>query len=88
MAKISIKSEPCKIYLIKINKMTLKCYYENLPRRTQPKDDFLKAVAQRCDVTVTTVRNWILYNRRPQKERYVDILSELSGLKKEELWSD
>lgn len=67
-------------------KMNLKRYYENLPRRTQPKDDFLKNVSERCGVTKTTVRNWVLYGVKPLKEEHVNVLVEMSGLKKEELW--
>ncbi len=68
--------------------MTLKDYYKNLPERTSPKFDFLKKVSELCNVTVTTARNWCIYGMKPKTYTHVKILSEISGIKEEDLWSE
>ena len=66
--------------------MNLKDYYNNLPARIAPKQDFVEEVAKRCGVTATTVKNWVLYGLHPQRYEHVKVLMELSGLTEEELW--
>jgi len=68
--------------------MTLKGYYERLLKEDTPSNKFLKDVAERCEVSTTTVRNWCLYNIRPQRKSCVRVLSELSGIEEEELWGN
>lgn len=41
--------------------MTLKDYYEALPRQSSPKSDFIKRVTRECGVEPCTVRNWIWF---------------------------
>lgn len=69
-------------------KMTLKGYYLGLPTRIAPRGEFVAEVARRCRVTQQTVRNWIYYGNKPQQEIHYKILSEMTGIKEEELWSD
>lgn len=70
-------------------KLSLKGYYEGLPKPFSPKQNFLEEVQRRCgNVTMTTVRNWVLYGRRPNNPVHKSILSELTGIKEEELWTD
>ena len=63
----------------KADKITLKGYYKNLP---EPE------VAQRCNVTTATVRNWIMYGFRPENPEYVAVLSEMTGIPADSLWLD
>ena len=70
----------------KSKKITLKGYYENLPLRQAPRNDFIQTVAEKCNVTPQTVRNWCIYGMKPQDYKHVLILSELTGIKAEELW--
>lgn len=69
-------------------KMTLKGYYQTLPCRTAPRYEFISEVVKRCHVREQTVRNWILYGIKPQQKKHIEILSELTGIKEEDLWTD
>ena len=42
----------------KKQKMTLLDYYENLPKSSYPKKDFIQRIMAECDVSFTTARNW------------------------------
>ena len=67
-------------------KMTLLDYYENLPKSSYPKKDFIQKVMNECDVSFTTARNWTKGNTRPMVDWQVDKLSEITGIPKEQLW--
>lgn len=68
--------------------MTLRGYYNSLPEATHPKTDLLRSIAKKCDVSETTVRNWIRYGFKPNKKEHVQILSEMTGIPVENLWAD
>ena len=68
--------------------LTLKDYYAGLPLRKSPRKDFISEVCRRCSVSEQTVRNWCIYGMKPQDFRHVKILSELTGIKEESLWTD
>lgn len=70
----------------KKQKMTLRGYYNSLPRVIQPKQEFMRKVVERTGVTETTVRNWVLYGIEPQKVEYKRVICEITGLSEEELW--
>lgn len=70
----------------KTQKMTLSDYYENLPKSSYPKKDFIQKVMNECDVSFTTARNWTKGNTRPMVDWQVDKLSEITGIPKEQLW--
>lgn len=70
----------------KTKKMTLSDYYENLPKSSYPKKDFIQKVMNECDVSFTTARNWTKGNTRPMVDWQVDKLSEITGIPKEQLW--
>ncbi len=72
----------------KADKITLKGYYKNLPEPIHPKKEFIMEVAQRCNVTTATVRNWIMYGFRPENPEYVAVLSEMTGIPADSLWID
>lgn len=67
-------------------KMTLKDYYSSLPKRKSPRKEFVQEVSARCGVSEQTVRNWCIYGMLPQDFRHVKVLSEITGIKEEDLW--
>ena len=71
----------------KNSKITLKGYYESLPKRKSPRKEFVDEVASRCGVSEQTVRNWCIYGMKPQDFKHVKILAEITGIKEEELWT-
>lgn len=66
--------------------MTLNGYYKTLPTHTAPKKSFIAEVAQRCGVSEQTVRNWCIYGMKPNNYKHIRILSEITGIKEEDLW--
>ncbi len=69
-------------------KITLRGYYENLPDASCPKTDFINEIASRTGVTSTTVRNWIFYGMKPANEKHIMVLTDITGISKNELWED
>lgn len=68
--------------------MTLQDYYHALDvARPKPKKLFVQDIADACNVETGTVRNWILYGVRPSEQRYIDVLSEKTGIASDKLWS-
>lgn len=72
----------------KTKKMTLKDYYEGIPLRNAPRNEFVKEVARRCSVSEQTVRNWCLYGIKPQSYEHVNVLIELTGIEAKNLWKE
>lgn len=72
----------------KVQKMTLKGYYLQIPESTHPKTDFVNEIAIEAGVSVATVRNWVIYGMRPQNKKHVDILVKKTGIPADELWED
>lgn len=70
----------------KTKKMTLKCYYNQIPMHSAPRKDFIKRVSNKCGVSENTVRNWCIYGMRPKDYAHVRILSEMTGINEDELW--
>lgn len=70
----------------KKQKMTLLDYYENLPKSSYPKKDFIQRIMTECDVSFTTARNWTKGNTRPMVDWQIEKLSEITGIPKEQLW--
>ncbi len=69
-------------------KMTLKSLYLSFPKRTSPRAEFAEMIAERCGVTVTTARNWLLYSMRPNNPEHIAILSEITGIAPEDMWAE
>lgn len=67
-------------------KMTLKGYYENLPKSTYPKKDFIVKIMAKCNISYTTALNWVKGLTRPQDEDNLKILSEITGIPQDSLW--
>lgn len=57
-----------------MEQLTLSRYYDELPRPTPPKTEFVKRVAERCGVDTQTVRYWLRGDRLPGRESHLDIL--------------
>lgn len=70
----------------KKQKMTLLDYYENLPKSSYPKKDFIQRIMSECDVSFTTARNWTKGHTRPIVDWQIEKLSEITGIPKEQLW--
>lgn len=70
----------------KKQKMTLLDYYENLPKSSYPKKDFIQRIMSECDVSFTTARNWTKGHTRPMVDWQIKKLSEITGIPKEQLW--
>lgn len=70
----------------KSQKLTLKGYYDGLPKSSFPKKDFVLKVVQECDVSFTTANNWVRGVTKPNKKQYIEKLSEITGIPQEQLW--
>lgn len=70
----------------KPKKMTLQGYYESLSEATHPKTEFLNSVAQECNVSFTTARNWVTGRTKPMNPRHIEVLTRLTGIKGNLLW--
>lgn len=66
--------------------MTLKGYYENLPKSTYPKKNFLAQVMNECDVSFTTANNWVKGHTKPVKRSQILALSRITGISIDKLW--
>jgi hypothetical protein len=62
-------------------------YYKNLPRVIAPKINFCKEVSKNCGVDLATVRTWVWGDRSPRNPEHLEILSKMTGIKKEDLFS-
>ena len=72
----------------KVQKMTLKGYYQQLPDAVHPKTDFVNEIAIETGVSIATVRNWVIYGMRPQNRKHIDVLVRKTGIPADELWQD
>ena len=76
----------------KVEKISLKRYYSALPERIAPKQKLLEEIQQKCYEktgfvpTMTSIRNWVLYDIRPKNQQYVEAIVEVTGIKEEDLW--
>lgn len=55
--------------------MTLKEIYENLPKATYPKKEFIQKLADECNVSTGAVRSWIFEGKTPSPARQETILA-------------
>lgn len=70
----------------KVGKITLKDYFNGLPKATFPKTEFINKIAAMTGVSYQTVRNWCIYGMKPANEEHVKALVKVTGIPKEELW--
>ena len=69
-----------------VAKMTLQDYYSSLPEATCPKTEFLNKAAEKCGVSLSTVRNWIKFGMKPSNPNHMEVMAELTGIDASELW--
>ena len=72
----------------KVAKLTLKGYYLQLPESSHPKTDFVNEIAMEAGVSVSTVRNWVIYGMKPANKKHIEILSRKTGINEDELCVD
>jgi hypothetical protein len=72
----------------KDGKLSLMGYYYGLPDPSNPKVDFKLEVMSKCKITEGTFFNWISGRTRPSDPKHLAILSEITGIKEEDLWQD
>lgn len=72
---------------LEVGKMTLMDYYNSLPKQTSPKSDFIREVAQRCDISEATVRWWLRGQFKPSRKEFYRILSEMTGIPEDNLFA-
>ena len=72
----------------KVQKMTLKGYYLDLPDAVHPKTDFINEIAIEAGVSAATVRNWVIYGMKPQNRKHVELLIKKTGIPADELWAN
>jgi len=84
----NVQKGDCNTNINKLNytKMTLTGYYEGLPTATAPKTEFVKKIAEKCNVNEATVRLWVKGKTKPDNPDHVEILSIETGIEKEELF--
>lgn len=59
-----------------------------IPKVSAPRKDFISQVMERCGVSEQTVRNWCIYGMKPINSQHIKVLSELTGIKEEDLWQE
>lgn len=72
----------------KQEKITLRGYYDALPEPTKPKREFILEIMTRCNVVETTVWNWLSGRSKTNDPKHLQILSEITGIPQEELWTE
>lgn len=68
-------------------KKNLKNFYMSLPESTHPKIEFLRRIMDATGVTEATARNWVLYGKKPTNKKFIQTLTELTGMDEKELWA-
>ena len=61
-------------------------YYESLPASYSPKTQFIKRVADRCNLSEQTVRLWVKGKYTPSDEKYLEILEDETGILRDNLF--
>ena len=72
----------------KKEKMTLKGYYKSLSTRKTPLQTFIDDVAAKTGKSEQTVRNWCIYGIKPADFKDVRVLSQVTGIKEDDLWEE
>ncbi len=64
------------------SKMTLRDYFNSLPRRdtVAPRKELINDVATKCNVSASAARSWLAYGICPKRYKHLVILSELTGI--------
>lgn len=86
-AKLMENIGTTNIFVEKPTKLTLRGYYDSLPRKLSPKQDFIQNLARECQVTETTVRNWLFTEHRPRNKEIIETIVRVTGISAEDLWA-
>ena len=62
----------------------LKKYYDGLANKTS----FVNEVCYKTGRSSATVRNWIKYGMKPADSKDIDVLSDITGLDRKNLWNE
>ncbi|MEI6755026.1 MAG: XRE family transcriptional regulator [Paludibacter sp.] len=68
--------------------MNLQGYYQNLPEQIAPKTDFIREIAEKCEVGEPTVRLWVKGKTKPANPEHVKVISTVTGIPEEMLFSE
>jgi hypothetical protein len=71
-----------------MTKLVLTHYYDSLPKLSAPKTNFVREVANKCNVVEATVRLWIKGDTKPSDEKHLKILSEITGIPTNKLFEE
>lgn len=66
----------------------LKNFYRGLEAKTPPKTAFIRRVAERCGVSLHTVRFWVWGKTKPHDASSYEVLSEETGIPIDKLFED
>lgn len=68
--------------------MTLQEFYRSIPEPTAPKSEWVSMVAEKLEVSEATVRGWVNGRFKPSHPSFYRGLSEITGIKEDELFRD
>lgn len=74
--------------MIMKNNSKLRELYENLPKPTSPKTVWVHECAKFVGVSTATVRGWVMGRSKPQQEVHLELLSQFTGIPKDEIFSE
>lgn len=77
------KSDKPNICERKLEEMTPQDYWATLSTKrvvTTDQAEFKKRIAQKCDVSTSTVFNWFRYGFKPRKKKWIDICRKETGM--------
>ena len=62
--------------------------YESLPKPTSPKTVWVHECAKFVGVSTATIRGWVMGRSKPQQEKHLELLSQFTGIPKEEIFNE
>ena len=66
------------------NRVNLRMHYRSLQTGRQ---EFLRKVADRCDVSLNAVRGWVNFDSKTQNPERLKVLSEETGISVDDLFN-
>ncbi len=72
----------------KKSKISLKGYYDGLPNPVTPQRQLIIDIMQKCNVVESTAFNWVKGRSKPDNPNHIRILSELTNIPEQDLWTD
>jgi hypothetical protein len=71
-----------------MSKTLLNEYYQSLPEQIAPKTDFIRTIAEKCNVGEPTVRLWVKGKTKPANPEHVKLISVETGIPEDMLFSE